>query len=66
MTTRGAYEQPRRRAQKQSLAVYVLLGLIVAFCALAAVNALMMSTAERAREFAMLRLIGAGSGRSRR
>ena len=38
----------------------MLLGLIVVFCALAAVNAVMMSTAERAREFALLRLVGAG------
>ena len=47
-------------ARRQSLAVYVLLGLIVVFCALALVNAIAMSTAERAREFALLRLIGAG------
>ena len=47
-------------AQQQSLAVYVLLGLIVVFCALALVNAVIMSTAERAREFALLRLVGAG------
>jgi len=47
-------------AHEQSLAIYALLGLIVVFCALAAVNAVMMSTAERAREFALLRLVGAG------
>jgi putative ABC transport system permease protein len=46
-------------AQRESLAVYVLLGLIVIFCALAVINAVSMSTAERAREFALLRLIGA-------
>ena len=43
----------------------MLLGLIVVFCALAAVNAVMMSTAERAREFALLRLSAPASGRSR-
>ena len=47
-------------ARHDSLAVYVLLGLIIAFCALATVNVAVMSTAERAREFALLRLIGAG------
>jgi putative ABC transport system permease protein len=46
-------------AEKQSLAIYVLLGLIVVFCALALVNALTMAIGERSREFAMLRLIGA-------
>jgi putative ABC transport system permease protein len=61
ITTRKQFAQAVVDAEQQkSLAVYVLLGLIVVFCALAAVNAVMMSTAERAREFAMLRLIGAG------
>jgi putative ABC transport system permease protein len=39
--------------------VYVLLGLIVAFCALALVNAIAMSTGERSRELALLRVVGA-------
>ena len=61
VTTRKQFGQAVVDAEQQkSLAVYVLLGLIVVFCALAAVNAVMMSTAERAREFARLRLIGAG------
>jgi putative ABC transport system permease protein len=47
-------------ARHDSLAVYVLLALIIAFCALASVNVAVMSTTERAREFALLRLIGAG------
>jgi putative ABC transport system permease protein len=61
ITTRSQYESELEGAgRRQSLAVYVLLGLIVVFCALAVVNAVTMSTAERAREFALLRLIGAG------
>jgi putative ABC transport system permease protein len=52
-------------AEKQSLAVYVMLGLIVLFCARALVNALTMAIAERAREFAQLRLIGASKGQVR-
>jgi putative ABC transport system permease protein len=61
ITTRPQYESKLEdAARRQSLAVYVLLGLIVIFCALAVVNAVTMSTAERAREFALLRLIGAG------
>ena len=46
-------------AHKQSLAVYVLLAVIGVFCAMALINATTMATAERAREFALLRLIGA-------
>jgi putative ABC transport system permease protein len=46
-------------ARKQSLAAYVLLAVIGVFCALALVNALAMATAERSREFALLRLVGA-------
>ena len=38
----------------------MLLGLIIAFCALATVNVAVMSTTERAREFVLLRLVGAG------
>ena len=66
ITTRSQYENGlEAAAQQQSLAVYVLLGLIVAFCALAVVNAVTMSTGERAREFALLRLIGAGKDQIR-
>ena len=37
----------------------MILGLIVVFCALALVNATALSTSERSRELALLRLIGA-------
>ncbi len=53
-------------AEKQSLAVYVLLAVIGVFCAMALVNALVMATAERAREFALLRLVGASKRQVRR
>src|SRR3954468_2938562 len=46
-------------AEKEALEVYVLLALIVLFCALSLVNALTMSIGERKRELALLRLIGA-------
>jgi putative ABC transport system permease protein len=60
IVSRSAYEADiDAAAEKQSLALYVLLGLIVLFCALALVNALTMAIGERAREFALLRLIGA-------
>jgi putative ABC transport system permease protein len=58
--TRSQYQhQLEAAADKQSLAVYVLLAVIGVFCAIALVNAMTMATAERAREFALLRLIGA-------
>ncbi|MFJ2028435.1 FtsX-like permease family protein [Streptosporangium sp. NPDC087985] len=37
---------------------YVAMGLIIAFTAIAAVNTLAMSTSDRSREFALLRLVG--------
>lgn len=37
---------------------YVAMGLIIAFTAIAVVNTLAMSTADRAHEFALLRLVG--------
>ena len=46
-------------AHTQSLEVYVLLAVIGVFCAMALINAMTMATAERAREFALLRLVGA-------
>ena len=46
-------------AETDALSVYVLLALVVAFCALALVNAIAMSTSGRSRELALLRLIGA-------
>ena len=58
--TRSDYRhQLEASAKKQSLAVYVLLAVIGIFCAMALVNAMAMATAERAREFALLRLVGA-------
>ena len=55
--TRSQYQQQlEAAADKQSLAVYVLLAVIGIFCAMALVNAMTMATAERAREFALLRL----------
>ena len=61
VSTRAQYErQLASAARHQDSEAYALLGLIAAFCALALVNAIVMSTAERRREFALLRLIGAG------
>ena len=61
VSTRAQYErQLASAARHQDSEAYALLGLIAAFCALALVNAIVMSTAERSREFALLRLIGAG------
>ncbi|NUR90651.1 MAG: ABC transporter permease, partial [Nonomuraea sp.] len=37
---------------------YVAMGLIIAFCAIAVVNTLAMSTSARSRELALLRLVG--------
>ncbi|MFI0357268.1 ABC transporter permease [Actinomadura sp. 9N407] len=42
--------------------VYIVLGLLVAFSAISIVNTCVMGTAERAREFALLRLVGASRG----
>jgi putative ABC transport system permease protein len=38
---------------------YLLIGVLMAFVAIAAVNSLMMAIGERARELALLRLVGA-------
>lgn len=46
-------------AQNNAEVNYVAMGLIIAFAAIAVVNTLAMSTAERGREFALLRLSGA-------
>jgi putative ABC transport system permease protein len=47
-------------AQEQANAEvnYVAMGLVIAFTAIAAINALAMATADRTREFALLRLVG--------
>jgi putative ABC transport system permease protein len=46
------------REQANAEVNYVAMGLIIAFTAIAAVNALAMATADRTREFALLRLVG--------
>jgi putative ABC transport system permease protein len=38
---------------------YLMIGVLLAFVAVAAVNSLVMSTGERSRELALLRLVGA-------
>ena len=55
-STSDELEPPR---DKQSLASTSCSAVIGVFCALALVNAMTMATAERAREFALLRLVGA-------
>jgi putative ABC transport system permease protein len=50
----------RMRRPKTSARVnYLLIGVLMAFVAIAAVNSLMMAIGERARELALLRLVGA-------
>ncbi|KUJ67571.1 ABC transporter permease [Streptomyces albus subsp. albus] len=49
----------QRTAHQQNAEVsYVAMGLILAFTTIASVNTLAMSTADRRREFALLRLVG--------
>ncbi|MEU6000808.1 FtsX-like permease family protein [Streptomyces sp. NPDC047197] len=48
------------RQQANAEVNYLAMGLILAFTAIAVVNTLAMSVSERVREFAMLRLVGAG------
>jgi putative ABC transport system permease protein len=48
-----------REARQQSIAIYVLLGVVVLFSAVAAVNALAVAVSERARDLELLRLLGA-------
>ncbi|MFG2006100.1 FtsX-like permease family protein [Spirillospora sp. NPDC048911] len=58
-----AYAQLSRSGLSQSTTnVYIVLGLLVAFTAISIVNTCVMGTAERAREFALLRLVGASRG----
>ena len=60
LLTRASYlHRIDAEARRQALAVYLLLGVVVVFSAIAAVNALSMSISERARELELLRLIGA-------
>ncbi|GAA0339978.1 ABC transporter permease [Streptomyces blastmyceticus] len=56
---RGEADNLQGDAQQANAEVkYVAMGLIIAFTAIAAVNTLAVSTADRAREFALLRLVG--------
>jgi putative ABC transport system permease protein len=65
--TRGQYlARVDHAAWQQSLAAYTLLGLIVFFSAIAAVNALAVAVSERARDLELLRLIGATRRQLRR
>jgi putative ABC transport system permease protein len=58
--TRSQYlDRLDAEARKQSLAAYALLGIIVLFSAIAAVNALAVAVSARARDLELLRLIGA-------
>jgi putative ABC transport system permease protein len=52
--------------RKESIVAFLLLGLVVVFAAVAAVNALSMAISERARELELLRLIGASRRQLRR
>ncbi|MFE7511052.1 FtsX-like permease family protein [Streptomyces sp. NPDC057540] len=56
---RDEVEDLRAEVQQSNAEVnYVAMGLIIAFTAIAAVNTLAISVADRAREFALLRLVG--------
>jgi putative ABC transport system permease protein len=60
VATRSAYlDMQSAAAREQSLIVYLLMGIVVLFAAVAVVNALTMAIAERTRELALLRLVGA-------
>jgi putative ABC transport system permease protein len=45
-------------AQTQAWVSYVLMGLVILFVSLAVINTLVLATADRAREFALMRLVG--------
>jgi putative ABC transport system permease protein len=47
------------RARLDSWVNYLMIGVLLAFIAVAAVNSLVMATGERSRELALLRLVGA-------
>ncbi len=67
LLTRAQYlRRLDRDARRQSIAVYVLLGVVVLFSAIAAVNALAVAVAERARDLELLRLIGSTRRQLRR
>ncbi len=59
---RAAYQHQQDRDQALNTWLnYLLLGVIVGYTAVAVANTLVMTTTERRREFALLRLIGATS-----
>jgi len=67
VATRSHYlTELKAEARQESLVVYLLVGVVVVFSALAVVNALTMAIAERRRELALLRLVGATSRQLRR
>src|SRR5262249_22965016 len=65
--TRSQYLQAvRAAAQASTWPIWLLIGLIVAFAALALLNTALMATAGRQRELALIRLIGAPRRQARR
>ncbi len=59
VTDRNGLRQQQAAQQRANAKVALLaMGLIIAFTAIAVVNSLTMSTADRFREFALLRLVG--------
>jgi putative ABC transport system permease protein len=60
---RAAYHRQEAADQAANAWVnYLLLGVVVGYAAVAVANTLVMTTTERRREFALLRLIGATTG----
>ncbi|MFI6682792.1 FtsX-like permease family protein [Streptomyces sp. NPDC050485] len=60
MLDRAGYRAEAQRQQDASMTVtYLLLGVITVFTSISVVNTLVMTTMERSREFALLRLVGA-------
>jgi ubiquinone biosynthesis protein len=65
--TRGQYLQTVRAAEQASeWSIWLLIGLIVAFAALALLNTALMATADRQPELALVRLIGGTRRQARR
>ncbi|QLH24731.1 FtsX-like permease family protein [Streptomyces sp. Rer75] len=63
VTDVGQYASATRTALAQNTTgTYLVLSVLVMFTAVSVVNGLLMGTAERAREFALLRLLGASRG----
>lgn len=58
LSTERAQALREARQNKNAEVNLVIMGLIIAFTAIAIVNTLAMATAERSREFALLRLVG--------